>query len=49
MTDLINNYGAKTLEFRTMTTITEDDIDTNSDYLSIMNDNITNLKEETYK
>ncbi len=47
--DLVNNYGAKTVDFRTMTTITEDDISTNSDYLSIMNDNIANLKEETYK
>ena len=49
ITSLVNNYGAKKISFRTMTTITEDDISSNEDYLSIMNDNITNLKEETYK
>lgn len=47
--DLVNNYKAKTLTFKTMTKITEDDINSNEDYLSIMNNNINNLKEETYK
>lgn len=47
--ELVNNYGAKTIIFRTMATITEDDVNSNNDYLSIMNDNINNIKEETYK
>lgn len=52
-TDLIknlkNDYSAKVEKFKIMTTITEDDIANNEDYLSIMKNNITKLKEETYK
>jgi len=52
-TDLIkelkNDYKAKVETFKIMTTITEDDIANNEDYLSIMKNNITKLKEETYK
>lgn len=46
---LVNDYKAKKLTFRTMETITENDVSKSNDYLSIMNDNINNLKEETYK
>ncbi len=49
LNELKNNYGAKIETFKIMTTITEDDISNNEDYLSIMKNNISKLKEETYK
>ena len=42
-------YNVKSLEFRTLDTITEKDISNNDDYLSIMHDNINLLQKETYK
>ncbi len=47
--DLINNYSAKKETFKIMTTISEKDISNNEDYLSIMSNNISFIKEETYK
>ena len=47
--DLLNNYGAKKLTFRVLETINEDDIEKNNDYLSIMHNNIEQIKIETYK
>ena len=49
LTELKNNYSAKIETFKIMTTITENDISNNEDYLSIMKSNISKLKEETYK
>ena len=46
---LINTYNIKTLEFRTLDTITEKDEQNNDDYLSIMHNNINLLQQETYK
>lgn len=45
----IVNLGVKKEVFKIMTTISEEDINNNEDYLSIMNTNIAKLKEETYK
>lgn len=45
----IINLGVKKEVFKIMTTISEEDINNNEDYLSIMNTNIAKLKEETYK
>ena len=39
----------KTLLFKSLATITDEYINKNEDYISIMNYNISNLKEETYK
>lgn len=47
--ELKNSYDIDTLTFRTIDTITEDDVDNNDDYLSIMHSNIDLLKQETYK
>lgn len=47
--ELKNSYNVETLTFRTIDTITEDDVDNNDDYLSIMHSNIDLLKQETYK
>ena len=47
--ELINNYGAKEKTFKLLETITEEDLESNEDYLSIMHKNIEALKEETYK
>lgn len=49
LTELKNNYSSKIETFKIMTTITENDISNNEDYLSIMKSNISKLKEETYK
>ena len=42
-------YNVKVLKFRTLDTITENDIRNNDDYLSIMHDNINKLQKETYE
>jgi zinc transport system substrate-binding protein len=42
-------YNVKSLEFRTLDTITEKDISNNDDYLSIMHENINKLQRETYE
>lgn len=42
-------YNVKVLKFRTLDTITENDIKNNDDYLSIMHDNINKLQKETYE
>lgn len=47
--DLVNNYGAQKLTFKVLATITEEDLNTNEDYLSIMHQNINAIKTETYK
>ena len=47
--ELKNTYNIKTLEFRTLDTITEKDEQNNDDYLSIMHNNISLLQKETYK
>lgn len=47
--ELKTKYNAKIKTFKIMTTITEEDIDNNEDYLSIMKNNNSLLKEETYK
>lgn len=46
---LVTNYKAKTMTFKLLSTISEDDLDNNEDYLSLMHANINLLKEETYK
>lgn len=46
---LTSNYSIETLTFRTIETITEEDVENNDDYLSIMHSNIDLLKQETYK
>lgn len=46
---IINSSGGKTSKYKIMETITEDNVDSNDDYLSIMRENISVLKEETYK
>ena len=47
--ELTNTYKIKTLQFRTLDTITEQDKQNNDDYLSIMHNNISLLQQETYK
>ena len=47
--NLTANYNVETLTFRTIETITEQDVENNDDYLSIMHSNIDTLKQETYK
>lgn len=47
--DLKNNSNVKVETFKIITTITENDISNNEDYLSIMKANIEKLREETYK
>lgn len=46
--DIIENTGAHTLEFYTMTDLSELNIDKNN-YITFMNDNLENLKIELYK
>ena len=46
---LTSSYPIETLTFRTIETITEEDVENNDDYLSIMHSNIDLLKQETYK
>ena len=46
--NLRDTYDIDALVFRTMETITEEDVSNNEDYLTIMNYNIELLKEETY-
>lgn len=48
VTNLSKDYDAKILEFKTAEIITEKDIENNEDYLSIMHNNIEELKKETY-
>lgn len=48
ITTLKNDYNAETLIFNTAEIITENDIENNEDYLSIMHNNIELLKKETY-
>lgn len=47
--ELKKAYDVKVLKFRTLDTISENDIKNNDDYLSIMHDNINKLQKETYK
>ncbi len=47
--ELKDHYKIQTLKFRTLDTITEQDIQNNDDYLSIMHNNINLLQQETYK
>lgn len=42
-------YGCKTLIFRSLETIDEDDLEEDEDYLSLMHANVELLKQETYK
>lgn len=49
VTKLTKETSSKTLLFKSLATITYEDINKNEDYISIMNYNISNLKEETYK
>ena len=49
VTKLTKETSSKTLLFKSLATITDEDINKNEDYISIMNYNISNLKEETYK
>lgn len=46
---LIEETSCKKIIFKNLATITDEDINQNEDYISIMNYNISNLKEETYK
>lgn len=46
--EIINNNNASTLEFYSMTNLYELNIDKN-DYITLMNDNLENLKIELYK
>ncbi len=47
--ELNNDYNAKILTVRSLDTITEDDVENNDDYLSIMHSNVDLIKQETYK
>lgn len=46
---LAKQYGAKTLTFRSLETIEEDDIENDEDFLSLMHSNVELIKQETYK
>ena len=46
--EIIDGYNASTLEFYSMTNLYELNIDKN-DYITLMNDNLENLKNELYK
>lgn len=46
---LKNNYELEILTFRALDTITDQDMEKNEDYISLMNYNIDLLKKETYK
>ncbi len=46
---IINLVGGKTATYKIMETISEDNESSNEDYLSLMRENISVLKEETYK
>ena len=46
---LIEETSCKKIIFKNLATITDEDINQNEDYISIMNYNISNIKEETYK
>ena len=46
---LKNNYNLKLLTFNSMDNIDDQDEKDNNDYISLMNNNINLLKEETYK
>lgn len=47
--NVIKEYKVDKLTFRTIETITEDDVNNGEDYISLMYDNIELLKKETYK
>lgn len=47
--ELINNYQAEQLTFRTLATITEEDQKNNEDYISLMYQNLELIKKETYQ
>lgn len=47
--DLVKQYGIKTLTFRSLETIEEDDIENDEDFLSLMHSNVELIKQETYK
>lgn len=47
--EIINNTSSKLLTFKSLETISDEDLNANEDYISIMNSNIASLKEETYK
>lgn len=49
VSELKNTYNVEVLTFRSLDTITENDVENNDDYLSIMHSNIDLLKKETYK
>lgn len=46
---LKKEYNVKIIKFRALDTISENDINNNDDYLSIMHDNINKLQKEIYK
>ena len=46
--ELKKTYNVKTLEIDTLNNISMDDKNTNKDYISLMNENMDNLKEELY-
>ena len=48
MKDLKNNYDAKYMEIDTLNNISLDDKNDNKNYITIMNENIDNLKEDLY-
>lgn len=48
MKDLKNKYKAEYLEINTLNNISLEDKNNNKDYITIMNENIDNLKEELY-
>lgn len=47
--ELKDRYNLKTLTFDSLDTIDEQSVKDNNDYISLMNNNISLLKEETYK
>jgi len=49
ITDLVNNYSAKTISVNLMNVLSEDARKNNDDYLSIMNEYIKNLREAGIK
>lgn len=47
--DLVANYDVKLLTFKTLATISEKDLNSNEDFLTIMQDNINLIAQETYE
>ncbi len=46
--NFINEYKLETLEFKTLSNLTDDERDLNEDYISLLNENIEILKNELY-